>query len=161
MNYLTEFKIQQLRTKNLTAAVESIAMVTGAVVANMLAPQLLLKYVYTDTSAMLEAPAIFTNFPLATYSIALAYFIYAMVGNFIRNRKASVLEQELLLTGGYCDDCGDCSNCDNCQHDGGEDISEDELKELERIVDEALKPSAKTAKKTTKSSKKKTVRRAK
>lgn len=161
MNYLTEFKIQQLRTKNLTAAVESIAMVTGAVVANMLAPQLLLKYVYTDTSAMLEAPAIFTYFPLVTYTIALAYFIYAMVGNFMRNRKAAVLEQELLLTGGYCDDCGDCSNCENCQHDGGEDISEDELKELERIVDEALKPSGKSAKKTAKPSKKKTVKKAK
>ncbi|GIK83832.1 MAG: hypothetical protein BroJett025_04540 [Patescibacteria group bacterium] len=141
MNYLTEFKIQQLRTKNMTAAVESIAVVIGAVVANMLVPQLLLKYVYTDTSALLEAPAIFTYFPLVTYSLALAYFLYAMVSNFVRCRKADNLEKEFVLTGGCCGDCGDgcCSDGDHT-HGDDEEISEAELKELEKIVDEALKP---------------------
>jgi hypothetical protein len=147
MNYLTEFKIQQLRTKNLTAAVESIAIVIGAVVANMLVPQLLLKYVYTDTSQLLEAPPIFTYFPLVTYSLALAYFVYAMVGNFLRCRKANVLEQEFLLTGGYCGN--HC--CDECQTD--EEISDSELKELEKIVDEALKPEKSVSKRSTRSTK--------
>ncbi len=157
MNYLTEFKIQQLRTKNLTAAVESIAAVTGAVVANMLIPQLLLKYVYVDTSTLLEAPAVFTYLPLVTYTLALAYFVYAMVGNFIRCRKANTLEQELSLTGGCCSD-GCCSDgsC-NCE-DGNEEISETELKELEKIVDEALKP---TTKKSTKTTKKKVAKKTK
>lgn len=156
MNYLTEFKIQQLRTKNLTAATESIAMVVGAVVANMLVPQLLLKYVYTDTSALLEAPAIFTYFPLVTYTVALVYFVYVMVGNFLRNRKAALLEQELYLSGDCCSD-GCCTGGDcNCGHDhGNEEISDAELKELEKIVDEALKPKKDSAKKSTKAVKKK------
>lgn len=160
MNYLTEFKIQQLRTKNLTAATESIAMVVGAVVANMLVPQLLLKYVYTDTSALLEAPAIFTYFPLVTYTLAVVFFIYAMVGNFLRSRKASVLEQELYLSGDCCSDgCCDGGDC-NCGHDhGDEEISDAELKELEKIVDEALKPKKEMAKKTAKASKKKSAKK--
>lgn len=157
MNYLTEFKIQQLRTKNLTAAVESISAVTGAVVANMLIPQLLLKYVYVDTSQLLEAPAVFTYLPLVTYSVALAYFVYAMIGNFLRNRKANALEQELALTGGCCSD-GCCSDgsCD-CD-DSNEEISDSELKELEKIVDAALKPNTK---KSTKAAKKKTSKKTK
>ncbi len=157
MNYLTEFKIQQLRTKNLTAAVESISAVTGAVVANMLIPQLLLKYVYVDTTQLLEAPAVFTYLPLVTYSLALAYFAYAMVGNFIRCRKADALEQELALTGGCCSD-GCCSDGSCNSDDTNEEISETELKELEKIVDEALKP---TAKKVTKTSKKKVAKKTK
>lgn len=146
MNYLTEFKIQQLRTKNMTAAVESIAVIVGAVVANMLVPQLLLKYVYTDTSAMLEAPAIFTYFPLATYTLALTYFVRAMVSNFVRNSRADNLEKELILTGGRHSH----GHCDDCMDD--EEISDDELKELERIVDQALKPNKKTTKSASKRS---------
>lgn len=158
MNYLTEFKIQQLRTRNLIAAIESIAMVTGAVIANMLIPQLLLNYVYTDTSMLTEAPAVFTYLPLVTYGIALAYFVYAMVTNFLRARQANTLEQELLLTddccGGSCGcgDCGDCGdNCESCDHSQDSEMSEAELLELEKIVDQALKPkkTAKTAKKKT------------
>ena len=137
MNYLTEFKIQQLRTKNLTAAIESIAVVLGAVITNMLVPQLLIKYVY-DPTTLTEAPAIFELLPLITYGIALAYFAYAMVNNFLRSRKANNLEQELLVSGTCCSD-GSCS----CEGEDGEEISEEELKELERIVDEALKPAAK------------------
>lgn len=155
MNYLTEFKIQQLRTKNLTAAVETVAITMGAVMINMLVPQLLLKYVYTDPTAFgLEAPAVFTYLPLVTYAIALGYFFYAMVGNFVRCRKANALEQEFVLTGGSCGDgcCGD-GCCSTESQD--EEISEDELKELERIVDEALKP----AKKSTKATAKKTVKK--
>lgn len=160
MNYLTEFKIQQLRTKNLTAAVESISIVMGAVITNMLAPQLLLKYVYTDTSALLEAPAIFTTLPLVTYSLALGFFLYAMVTNFMRSRKANVLEQELMLTTGAC--CGEsCDDAGSCCSGSEDEISEEELKELERIVDEALKPAKKKATKTAKKgkAKKKTAKK--
>jgi hypothetical protein len=152
MNYLTEFNIQQLRTKNLTAAVESVAIVLGAVVANMLVPQLLLKYVYTDTTQLLEAPAIFTYFPLITYSLALGYFIYAMGSNFMRNRQANVLAKELELSGG--------SYCGHCMPD--DEVTEEEMKELEKIVDKALKPATKkTTKKSTKKAVKKTVKKSK
>lgn len=146
MNHLNEFKIQQLRTKNLIAAVESVAMIMGAVIANMLIPQLLIKYVY-DPAVLVEAPAIFEYLPLITYSIGFGYFVFAMVSNFMRNRKLRALEQELYLTGGSC--CSDGTCCSDTDADE-EEISDEELKELERIVDEALKPAKKTATKATK-----------
>jgi len=155
MNYLTEFQIQQLRTKNLTAAIESIAVVMGAVITNMLVPQLLIKYVY-DPTTLTEAPAIFELLPLITYGIALAYFVYAMVGNFLRNKKANNLEQELLINGNS--DCCADGTC-SCNGDDQEEISDAELKELEKIVDEALKPKAK--KTVAKSSKKKSSKKSK
>lgn len=148
MNYLTEFKIQQLRTKNLTLAVESISAITGAVVINMLVPQLLLKFVY-DPTTLVEAPAIFEILPLVTYSIAVLFFAYVMVSNFMRERKVAMLEQEMMIGADGCC-CGDC-NCDN------EEINQEDLKELEKIVDEAIKPSKKvkaSAKKAKKTSKK-------
>jgi hypothetical protein len=154
MNYLSEFKIQQLRTKNLTLAVESISVVLGAVIANMLVPQLLIKYVYTDTSALLEAPAIFSLLPLVTYSIALAFIVFALVTNFMRSRKANVLEQELMLMDDCCGSEGSC-----CNDSDEEEISDKELQELERIVDEALKPSKKKSTKTASKSKKKSVKK--
>ncbi len=152
MNYLTEFKIQQLRTKNLTAAVESVAVILGAVISNMLIPQLLIKYVY-DPTVLTEAPVIFEYLPLITYGIGLGYFLYAMISNFMRNRKLRVLEQELYLTGGSC-----CNN-GSCCSDEEEEISDEELKELERIVDEALKPAKTTKKATKKSSAKKATKK--
>lgn len=151
MNYLTEFQIQQLRTKNLTAAVEAIVVVLGAVIANSLIPQLLLKYVY-DPTVLLEAPPVFEYLPLVTYTLGLLYVLYVLFTNFTRNRRIRTLEQELMLTGGGC--CSDGSCC----HDD-EEITEEELKELERIVDEALKPEKKSAAKSKKSAKSKTTKK--
>lgn len=148
MNYLTEFKIQQLRTKNLTSAVESISAITGAVVINMLVPQLLLKFVY-DPTTLVEAPVIFEILPLVTYSIAVLFFAYVMVSNFMRERKVAVLEQEMMIGADGC--CGGDCNC------GDDEINQEDLKELEKIVDEAIKPSRKvkaSAKKAKKTSKK-------
>lgn len=139
MNYKTEFEIQQLRTKKLTRVVCTISVFVAAVIANMLVPQLLIKYVY-DATTLTVAPPIFEYFPLASYSLALLYFLYAMAVNFSSERKAKRMERELALY--PCHD-GDC----NCNDE--DEISEDELKELEKIVDEALKPKKKTAKRKT------------
>jgi len=149
MKYQTEFNIQQLRTKNLVKSVQALTGFVGAVVANMVIPQLLLKYIY-DPTTLMEAPAIFELLPLVTYSLALIYFLYTLVSNFTSEREAKKLEREMNL---YSND----------EVDDGE-ITQEELKELEAIVEEALKPKKKTkkvAKKSKKTVSKKTKKTAK
>lgn len=150
MNYKTEFEIQQLRTKKLTRVVCTISVFVAAVIANMLVPQLLIKYVY-DPTTLVEAPPIFEYFPLASYSLALLYFLYAMAINFSSEQKAKRMERELAL---YPCDCKEGCNCSD-----EDEISEDELKELEKIVDEALKPKKKSGAKAAKKSTKKSTRK--
>lgn len=143
------FAIQQLRTKNLVKGVESLSGFVGAVVANMLIPQLLIKYVY-DPTKLVAAPPIFEYLPLVTYGLALGFFIFAMVGNFMRERSAKVMEKEMSLS--------------SCCMDEEDDISEKELQEFEKIVDEALKPAKKTTRKPVvrkASAKKKTTKKTK
>ncbi|MBU0974616.1 hypothetical protein KKD03_02860 [Patescibacteria group bacterium] len=149
MSYQTEFAIQQLRTQNLVKGVESLSGFVAAVVANMLIPQLLIKYVY-DPTTLTVAPPIFEYLPLVTYGLALLYFVFAMAGNFIREKSARTMQKEASLL--PC--CSDRS-CVDCTDD---EISEKELKELEKIVDNALKPTKKATRKVVakKSSKKKT-----
>ncbi len=140
MKYQTEFTIQQLRTKNLVKSVQALTAFVGAVVANMLVPQLLLKYIY-DPTTLMEAPAVFEWFPLVSYSLALLYFIYTLFSNFNNEREAKKLEREMALYTNKEDESGD--------------ITDEELKELEAIVEEALKPKKKkSTKKTTKKTKK-------
>jgi hypothetical protein len=157
MSYITEFEIQSLRTKNLTTAVESISVILGAVVFNMLAPQLLIKYYY-DVTTLIETPPIFEMLPLVTYTIAVAFFFYAMVGNFLRGRRIKSLEQELILMGDDC--CGSCDHHSDHSHDD-EDISPEELQELEKIVEEAMKTKGKSKAKKSATSKTKTATKTK
>ncbi len=138
MSHQNGFAVQQLRTQNLVKGVESLSGFVAAVIANMLIPQLLIKYVY-DPTTLTVAPPIFEFLPLVTYGLALLYFVFAMVGNFMRERNARSMQKEMLLSS-CCTD-GSCANCKD------EEISETELKELEKIVDKALKPTKKATKK--------------
>lgn len=150
MNYKTEFSVQQLRTKNLNRVVTTLSVFVAAVIVNMLVPQLLIKYVY-DPTKLVAAPPIFELLPLVTYSIALLYFFYAMLVNFVSSRKANSIESELSLYS---------NNCPNC-NDENDEISDSELKELEKIVDEALKPKKSASKRKTVAAKKVTKTKAK
>lgn len=143
-----KFAVQQLRTQNLVKGMESLSVFIAAVIANMLIPQLLIKYVY-DPTTLTVAPPIFEYLPLVTYGLALLYFIYAMVGNFTRERSAKNMQNEMSMSS-CCTD-GSCADCKD------DEISDTELKELEKIVDSALKPTKKATKKVAvkKSSKKK------
>ncbi|NCO12379.1 MAG: hypothetical protein COZ34_04355 [Candidatus Pacebacteria bacterium CG_4_10_14_3_um_filter_34_15] len=149
MSHQNGFAVQQLRTQNLVKGVESLSGFVAAVVANMLIPQLLIKYVY-DPTTLTVAPPVFEYLPLVTYGLALLYFVFAMVGNFRRERSARTMQKEMSLSS-CCTD-GSCADCKD------EEISEKELKELEKIVDQALKPTKKATKKVAvkKSSAKKT-----
>lgn len=140
MSHHSKFIIQQLRAENSVKATESLSGFVAAVVANMLIPQLLLKYVY-DPTTLTVAPPIFEYIPLVSYGLALLYFVLAMFGNYNRERRARLMEKEMYTS-----------------HDHSDEISEKELKELEKIVDNALKPSKTATKKAT--SKKKSAKKA-
>ena len=140
MNHITQNKIENLRSKSLFSSMNAISVFIGAVIANMIAPQLLLKYVY-DANTLTEAPPIFEYLPLVTYSLAMVYFVFAVVTNYMRERKISLLEKELSIASmpGCCG--GDCCNGDDsCCSNEDAMVSEAELAELEKIVDEALQP---------------------
>ena len=143
-NHRTGLAVQQLRIKNLTSVVSTLAVFVAAVVTNMLVPQLLIKYVY-DPTTLVTAPPIFEYLPLVTYGVALLYFIRVALDNFVREGRAKKMEREFGL--GSCPECSD------------DEISDEELKELEKIVDEALKPKRKVAKRKTVKAARKTTKR--
>lgn len=148
MNIQTEFKIQQLRTKNLVMAVQSIAVAVGAIIIAMILPQLIVRYILAEES-LFEYSAQLEYIPVVAYSFATLYFLYAMLTNFLRERKAAQLEKTLE------EECCGCSDqaC-GCEDGCCDEISEEELAKLEEIVNETVKPSKKSNKKTAKKAKK-------
>lgn len=163
MNHYTQFKIEQLRAKNLARLMESILAFLGALFVTALLPSILVRYVYSPEQLMQQPPALLEYIPIASFAVAFGYLVFAAVGNMKREKTARELEKQLELTGGHmgCEcDCGD--------HDM---VSDEELKELEAIVDEALsesktaaaakKDSAKKSKTTKKAASKKTAKKSK
>lgn len=148
MNIQTEFKIQQLRTKNLVMAVQSIAVAVGAIIIAMILPQLIVRYILTEES-IFQYSAQLEYIPVVAYSFATLYFLYSMFTNFMRERKAAQLEKTLD------EECSGCSDeaC-GCEDGCCDEISEEELAKLEEIVNETVKPAKKSNKKTAKKAKK-------
>ncbi|MCA9369493.1 MAG: hypothetical protein H6773_01280 [Pseudomonadales bacterium] len=147
-------ELADLRMQNLTRAVQSIMLFAAAIFANAFLPQLIITYMYTQEEllTLTEQPMILEVLPVVTFAIAAGYFVYTVFANMMNNKNAKVLKQELALGGGCCD--GNCS----C---GEEDLSDAELKELEAIVEEALKPAkkSKSASAAKKPAKKKTAKK--
>ncbi len=101
-----QFQAQQLRTQSVVKAVESIAVFVFALFTSALLPSLLFRYLYANQE-LTEQPKMLEYIPVAAFVVGVAYFVYAMVGNWARDGKARRLEQEAIECG--CDDCGcDC-----------------------------------------------------
>lgn len=141
-------ELTDLRMQNLTRAVQSVMVFAAAIFANAFLPQLIITYMYTQEEllTLTEQPKILELLPVATFAIAMIYFLYVVFVGFANNKKAATLKEEINLGGGCCG--GGC--CDTMD----EELTETELKELESIVEEALKP-----KKATKKSSKKTTKK--
>ena len=145
-------EVQDLRMQNLTKAVESLMVFVAAIFANAFLPQLIIKYMYTQEEllTLTETPQILEVLPTATFTLAAVYFLYVVYASITNSRRISVLKKEMKMLGDTC-----CGGACGCGHDGEEELTEEELKELESIVEEALKP-----KKAKSSSKKKTAKKA-
>ncbi len=124
-------RINDLRAKNSQTLLEAITITIVALVINSMLPLILVKYVYANKQ-LLQAPPIFDYIAVVSFAVTVLYFLYAFLSNFKREREIFRLMNEL-----------DLSEVDEL-------LSDEELKELENIVDEALNKSKKT--KTTKKS---------
>lgn len=151
MKHYQKFQIQQLRAKNLAKTLETIAAYLAALFITALLPSLLVRYLYSSDQLMAEQPVLLEYIPVITFVFAVGYMIYAIIGNFRRERLAKRLETELeamVVDGDGC--CGGGRRQDRAS---SADISAEEMRELESIVDNALKTKPK---KSTVSSKTKT-----
>jgi hypothetical protein len=115
-----QFQISQLRQEKVIYALESIAVFIFSLFVSALLPQLLFRYVYADQQLTAE-PKLLEYIPLAAFVLGAGFFIYAMIGNFMRMGKIRRLESELesssmmgdLCCAGCAGDC-DCSNHEGC-----------------------------------------------
>jgi len=131
-NDVTAVKIQNLRAKNSQTLLEAITITIVALVINSMLPLILVKYVYANKQ-LLSAPPIFDYIAVTSFVVTVLYFLYAFIANFKREREIAHLMEEL-----------EADELDEL-------LTDEELKELESIVDEALskkKPAKKSAKKT-------------
>ncbi len=144
--------ITDLRMQNLTRAVESLMVFVAAIFANAFLPQLIIKYMYTPEELMTltENPQILELLPTITFALAAAHFVYVVFMNITSSKKVATLKKEMAIAGGCC---GECSTEED------EELTEAELKELEAIVEEALKPKKTTKKKATAKKAKKTTKK--
>lgn len=146
MKRYQKFQVQQLRMKNLTKVLETICAYLGALFVTALLPSLLVRYLYSSDQLMTEQPVLLEYIPVVAFVLAVGYMIYAMIGNFRRERLAKRLEAQIEAMS-MDDDC--CGGSGHHHYSDNSEISVDEMKELEGIVDSALKSkSKKTASKS-------------
>lgn len=124
-------KSQQLRTQSLIKTVEAVLVLFAAIFVTALLPSLLIQYVYSG-QALFEQPAALQYIPVISFIVGIGYFIYAMVGNVLREGRARRFDMEAEAMHDEC--------CGNCMHDG-------DMAELEAMIDEA-EASAKAETKT-------------
>lgn len=128
-----QFQIKNLQAENAQRTLEAIMVTFIATLSMIVLPQLLLQYVYA-TEQLLAVPKPVELIPVIAYVIALAYSIFAIVTNMTRSKKIAQLKQDLSFLVGS-------------ETDMGSAVDEAELKELEKMVDEAI--GTQTAKKST------------
>lgn len=133
----TQFQINSLRSVNLQRTLEAIMVFIAALFVSALLPSLLLQYLYANQQ-LTKAPLILEHMSAVTFAIAIGYLLFVIFGIITRGKKISQLERELaIMVDSSTEQLPD----------------EAELKELEALVDEALKNSkrkTRTSKKTTK-----------
>jgi hypothetical protein len=93
-----EFQINQLRAKNLQRTLESLSVFILAIFVSALLPSLLVRYVYAGQQ-LFEEPELLQYIPLVSFVIGIAYFIYALVSNIMREMKIDRLERQMMGMG--------------------------------------------------------------
>ncbi len=118
---LHKFQIQYLRQKNLQALMEALVVMIGALFVAILLPQVLVRFVYADQQLTAE-PMLLQYIPVVALALGALQLVVTLVGNFFRERQMVKLEKTLVnevnQSTGLVDDA--------------------ELKELEKLVDNAL-----------------------
>lgn len=138
----TQFQIQELRSVNQQKLLEAIVVLFTAIFITALLPSLLLEYLYAD-QVLTEAPPLLKYLPVVVFSVGILYVVYVFASNMTRSNKIAQLENSLLMSGS-----------------ASMDITSDdeELKELEALVDQAIADQSKKTK-TTRSAKRGTSKK--
>lgn len=133
----TQFKIQDLRALNQQKLLEAIMVLFVAIFITALLPSILLEYFYAN-QVLTEAPPLLKYLPVVCFGFGILYILYVVMGNWNRSKQIAEMEKSMMMS-----DSSVSANDD------------EELKELEALVDQAIadqskKPrNAKAAKKGT------------
>lgn len=139
---MKQFEVMQLRAQNTQKAVESLVVALLCLFVISFAPQLLVEYFYGQDIFMTgEQPALMKYIPIAGFAVVVLHALNTLIGNMMRGKKIKTLLEDMRLA-------EELENMPTSSDDA-------ELKELERMVDEALaEKEAPKKKKATKAKRK-------
>lgn len=136
-----QYQVQSLKMTNIQRVMESVMVMFIALFSTAVLPSLLIQYVYNDPT-MLQPPKVIEYIPMVCYAISALYVIFVIVTNMQRGKKIKQLEQDMYFSSGAGDTI--------MMADAMSDSDDEELKELEKMVDEAMaKAPSRPAKKST------------
>ncbi len=130
---MKQFEVMQLRALNTQKAIESVVVSLVSLFVISFAPQLLVEYFYGQELLMAgEQPALLKYIPIAGFAVVVLYGMNTLIGNFVRGRRIKMLIDDMSLAQ---------------ELEAMPGSSDEELKELEQMVDEALTKKSVPAKK--------------
>lgn len=131
-----QFKVKSMRMTNIQRTLEALMVMLLALFTMAVLPSLLIQYVYAGQN-LLEAPKALEYIPVGAFGISVLYTVFVIITNMNRGKKIAQMEQDLYFTEGSAEEMTSSESDDA------------ELKELEKMVDEAM-ASHSTTKKTSK-----------
>lgn len=135
---MLQFKIDQLRQKNIQTSSEVVGVLVLSVIVTVLLPQLLFQYFYANKQLTAE-PMELKVIPAVAFGVGLLFAIYGYVANFLRERRIIALTHEME---------------DQALAVASSPVTADELAQLENLVEKALDADQVSSKKQTGRSKK-------
>lgn len=130
-----KFQIKSMRMTSIQRVLEALMIMLLALFSMAVLPSLLVQYLYADQQLM-EAPPLLEYIPVVAFGVSVLYTLFVIVTNIGRAQKIRQMEQDLYFTSGT-------------DEVGSSDVDDAELKELEKMVDDAMS-SRSTTKKATK-----------
>lgn len=128
---MSQFKIAQLRQKNIQTSGEVVGVLVLSVFVTVLLPQLLFQYFYADKQLTAE-PAELRAIPAIAFGVGLLFALYGFIANFLRERKIIALTHEMD---------------DQALAVSSSPVTAEELAQLESLVEKALDADQSTGKK--------------
>ncbi len=119
---MLQFKIDQLRQKNIQTSSEVVGVLVLSVIVTVLLPQLLFQYFYANKQLTAE-PMELKVIPAVAFGVGLLFAIYGYVANFLRERRIIALTHEME---------------DQALAVASSPVTADELAQLENLVEKAL-----------------------
>jgi len=95
MNSSHQFQVRYLRAISSQRMLEATTVFLAALFVSALLPSLLIRYAYAGQT-LFEQPPILDVIPVVSFVIAIGYFLFAVVGNVMREMQIRRLEREMM-----------------------------------------------------------------